>query len=147
MTSTWLSVSVLVPAKCCWPVQPPGFSSALLDAGQILGLCEKFKPIRNIDFTFEACGRLEGARKALERIQSEAQAAASQGTGLVLLTDRGVNQDRAALPALLALSAVWKATVEAGAWNVPVIIETGQVLDTPHVALLIAAGASAVHPY
>jgi len=122
-------------------------SSPLLDAGQILGLCEKFKPIRNIDFTFEACGRLEGARKALERIQSEAQAAASQGTGLVLLTDRGVNQDRAALPALLALSAVWKATVEAGAWNVPVIIETGQVLDTHHVALLIAAGASAVHPY
>ena len=37
--------------------------------------------------------------------------------------------------------------VKAGGWNVPLIIETGQVVDTHHIALLIAAGASAVLPY
>ncbi len=37
--------------------------------------------------------------------------------------------------------------VEAGGWNIPLVIETGQVIDTHHVALLIATGASAVFPY
>ena len=37
--------------------------------------------------------------------------------------------------------------VRAGCWNIPLIIETGQVIDTHHIALLIAAGASAVFPY
>ena len=37
--------------------------------------------------------------------------------------------------------------VEAGAHDIPLVIETGQVIDTHHVALLVAAGASAVFPY
>jgi len=37
--------------------------------------------------------------------------------------------------------------VRAGAWDVPLIIETGQVIETHHLAMLIAAGASAVCPY
>ena len=119
--------------------------SPLLDAGQLKQLIEKLIPVHGIDFTFEDSGRLEGARKALKRIRHKA--AAARGAGLILLTDRAAGEDRAALPALLALSAAWNAIVEAGAWNVPLIIETGQVLDTHHLALLIAAGASAVHPY
>ncbi len=51
------------------------------------------------------------------------------------------------MPALLALAAVWKSMVRAGCWNIPLIIETGQVVDTHHIALLVAAGASAVFPY
>jgi glutamate synthase domain-containing protein 2/glutamate synthase domain-containing protein 3 len=63
------------------------------------------------------------------------------------LDDRGLSDKRPALPALLAVSTAWRAMTGAGAWNVPLIIETGQVLDTHHLALLVAAGASAVHPY
>jgi len=37
--------------------------------------------------------------------------------------------------------------VEAGAQQIPLVIESGQVIDTHHVALLVAAGASAVFPY
>ena len=66
---------------------------------------------------------------------------------LVLLSDRGVNADTTALPALLALAAVWKSMVKAGRWSVPLIVESAQVVDTHHIALLIAAGASAVMPY
>src|SRR5205823_1633355 len=102
-------------------------SSPLLDAGQMKQLRVASNPV-SIEFTFESSSRLEGAREALQRIRVEA-AAVSQGTGLVLLSDRGVSEDRAALPALLALSAVWNAMVEAGAWNVPLVIETGQVID------------------
>src|SRR5437763_9293232 len=66
---------------------------------------------------------------------------------MVVVTDRALSEGRAALPALVVTAAVWDAVVDAGAWNAPLIVESGQVVDTHHVALLIAAGASAVHPY
>ncbi len=65
----------------------------------------------------------------------------------ILLSDRAVSDKRAAVPALLAVSCAWRAMTAAGAWKLPLIVETGQVIDTHHVALLVAAGASAVHPY
>ena len=52
-----------------------------------------------------------------------------------------------ALPALLATAAVWKAMVREGLRDVPLIVESAQISDTHHVALLVAAGASAVVPY
>jgi glutamate synthase domain-containing protein 2/glutamate synthase domain-containing protein 3 len=47
----------------------------------------------------------------------------------------------------LALAMAQKTLVDFGAWDIPLIVESGQVLDTHHVALLVAAGASGVHPY
>jgi glutamate synthase domain-containing protein 2/glutamate synthase domain-containing protein 3 len=58
-----------------------------------------------------------------------------------------MDASRATLPALLATAAVWKAMVREGLWDVPLIVESAQVFDTHHVALLVAAGASAVVPY
>src|SRR5208283_3891813 len=46
----------------------------------------------------------------------------------------------------LATAAVWKAMVRQGWWDVPLIVESAQVFDTHHVALLVASGASAVVP-
>jgi glutamate synthase (ferredoxin) len=120
-------------------------SSPLLDAGQLEAIRESTST-RNIDFTFEAAAGLDAARQALADLKSEARKAAADAK-VVFLSDRAISPDRAALPVLLAVSAVWAAMVEAGAWQTPLIVETGQVVDTHHVALLIAAGASAVHPF
>ncbi len=98
------------------------------------------------DMTFPVAEGVEGARKALDRLRVGTLPAAETRPGLILLSDRGVDQDRAALPALLALAVVWKSLVEAGAWDVSVVVESGQVIDTHHVALLVAAGASGVCP-
>src|SRR5205085_1803806 len=122
-------------------------NSPLLDGGQLQILEKQSGTTERIDFTFAAAEGMEGAKAALSRLQNEAQAASTKDTGLILLTDRGVSTQRAALPALLALAAVWKSMVKAGAHDVPLVIETGQVIDTHHVALLVAAGASAVFPY
>jgi glutamate synthase (ferredoxin) len=65
----------------------------------------------------------------------------------LLLSDRSADEKRAALPILLALAAAWKALIRAGAHDLPVIVESGQIVETHHVAMLIAAGASAVYPY
>ncbi len=121
-------------------------SSPLLDAGQMDGLCETFLTIHPIDMTFAAGGGVEAAQEVLKQIREKAATAAGSGRA-ILLSDRGLNETRAALPALLALSAAWRAMTEAGAWNVPLIVETGQASDIHHIALLVAAGASAVHPY
>ncbi len=117
--------------------------SPLLDPGQLQVIREKLQPVNDIDCTFPVAEGIEGTKRVLQRLEREATA----GSKLVLLSDRGVNANNAALPALLALGAVWKSMVEAGRGNVPLIIETGQVVDTHHIALLIAAGASAVLPY
>ena len=121
-------------------------SSPLLDSDQLKLIEEKLQPSEHIDFTFPVADGIEGAKRVLERLQ-EAAIAGDAGPRLVVLSDRGVNAERAALPALLALAAVWKSMVKAEGWRVPVIVDTGQVIDTHHLALLIAAGASAVMPY
>ncbi len=121
-------------------------SSPVLDVGQMDGIVEALSPIHCIDFTFDAAGGTEAGLQALARIREEAQTAAASAAA-ILLTDDGLTDKRAALPALLATSAVWRVMTEAGAWSVPLIVETGQVVDTHHVALLMAAGASAVHPH
>jgi glutamate synthase domain-containing protein 2/glutamate synthase domain-containing protein 1/glutamate synthase domain-containing protein 3 len=120
--------------------------SPLLDAGQMDSLAEALLTVHCIDFSFAAEGGVEAAREALGRIREEASSAAASGRA-ILLSDRGLSDKRAALPALLTVSAAWRVMTAAGAWNVPLIVETGQVIDTHHVALLVAAGASAVHPY
>jgi len=117
--------------------------SPLLDYGQLQTIEEKLQRVEHLDFTFPIADGIESAKSVLKGLEESAIASPQ----LVLLSDRGVNANKAVLPALLALAAVWKSMVNAGAWRVPLIIETGQVVDTHHIALLIAAGASAVLPY
>jgi glutamate synthase (ferredoxin) len=104
-------------------------------------------PTRSVSFTFEAAGGVEAAIRALQQVRADANPSQGATPGMILLTDREVGPARAALPSLLALAAAWQEIVRAGAWDVPLIIETGQVIETHHLAMLIAAGASAVCPY
>jgi len=120
--------------------------SPLLDPGQLQLIEEALQPAQRLDFTFQVADGIEGGKRVLKHLE-EAAIAGDASPRFVLLSDRGVNASKAAMPALLALAAVWNAMVTAGGWSVPLIIETGQVVDTHHIALLIAAGASAVMPY
>jgi glutamate synthase domain-containing protein 2/glutamate synthase domain-containing protein 1/glutamate synthase domain-containing protein 3 len=122
-------------------------NSPLLDAGQMKAVAATLSPLHCIDFTFDTAGGIEAGVEVLSKVGEETAAALASHPGAILLSDRGLNDKRAAVPALLAVSAVWQAMVKAGAWNIPLLIETGQAFDTHHVALLIAAGASAVYPY
>ena len=117
--------------------------SPLLDFGQLQLIRERLHPFTDIDCTFPIADGIEGAKKVLQGLEQSV----IEGAKVVLVSDRGVSANNATLPALLALAAVWKSMVRAGHWNVPLMVETGQVVDTHHIALLIAAGASAVLPY
>ena len=120
--------------------------SPVITPGQLSQLAAIFGPEQRIDFTFPAEQGVSGARCGFAQL-STTPLSSSGRPGLLLLSDRGISAERAPLPALLATAAVWKAMVREGLWDVPLIVESAQVFDTHHVALLVAAGASAVVPY
>src|SRR5271155_4798663 len=123
-------------------------ASPLLDESQLAAIESQHQgSAKRIEITYEAAGGVEQAKSALEEIREEAAKCRANPPEIILLSDRKVSASRAALPALLAVAAAWKAQVRAGAYEIPLIIETGQVIETHHLAMLIAAGASAVYPY
>jgi glutamate synthase (ferredoxin) len=119
--------------------------SPVIGAGQLAELSATFGPVHRLDFTFPAPNRAPGARCSIAQLTTPLSG--SGRPGLLLLSDRGISGERAALPALLATAAVWKSMVREGLWDVPLVVESAQVFDTHHVALLVAAGASAVVPF
>jgi glutamate synthase (ferredoxin) len=119
--------------------------SPIISAGQLAELSATFGPVQKVDFTFPAPMGVSGARCSITQLTTPLSD--SGRPGLLLLSDRGISSERGVLPALLATATVWKAMVRDGLWDVPLIVESAQVFDTHHVALLVAAGASAVVPY
>jgi glutamate synthase domain-containing protein 2/glutamate synthase domain-containing protein 1/glutamate synthase domain-containing protein 3 len=120
--------------------------SPVISAGQLSQLSAIFGPEQRLDITFPTAAGVSGARCSFAQL-SATPLSSNGRPGLLLLSDRAISADRAPLPALLATAAVWKAMVRQGLWDVPLVVESAQVFDTHHVALLVAAGASAVVPY
>ncbi len=89
-----------------------------------------------------------GLKRALDELCRGASLAVASGYTLLILSDRGVDQERAAIPSLLALAAVHNLLVrEETRTRVALIVESGEPREVMHFALLIGYGASAVNPY
>jgi glutamate synthase (NADPH/NADH) large chain len=77
-----------------------------------------------------------------------AEAAVRGGAGILVLSDRQVSASRAAIPSLLAVSAVHQALITSGLrMRAGLMVESGEPREVADVALLVGYGASAVHPY
>jgi glutamate synthase domain-containing protein 2/glutamate synthase domain-containing protein 1/glutamate synthase domain-containing protein 3 len=86
--------------------------------------------------------------KAVENLCRRASLAIKSGYTLLILSDRGIDQDLAPIPSLLALSAVHHHLIREKTRNqVALIVETGEPREVMHFALLLGYGASAVNPY
>jgi glutamate synthase domain-containing protein 2/glutamate synthase domain-containing protein 3 len=89
-----------------------------------------------------------GLERALDQLCRRASLAIQSGYTLLILSDRGLDQDYAPIPSLLALTAVHNHLVrEETRTQVALIIESGEPREVHHLALLIGYGASAVNPY
>lgn len=89
-----------------------------------------------------------GLREALRRISAEAVANVRAGRTILILSDRDLPAGDLPIPALLALSAVNRALTETGLRpSAGLIVQSGEVRETMHVALLLGYGATAVSPY
>ena len=116
---------------------------------------EKLRRVSRGDFLATTLPMLfaveEGARgleRALNQLCRRASWAIKSGYTLLILSDRGVDEDYAPIPSLLALTAVHNHLVrEETRTQVALIIESGEPREVMHFALLIGYGASAVNPY
>src|SRR5574341_2670072 len=89
-----------------------------------------------------------GLERALETLQRQASRAIADGYSIVILSDRGVGPERAAIPSLLATAAVHHHLVRRGErTRCGLVIETGDAREVHHMALLIGYGAGAVNPW
>ncbi|HZZ72962.1 MAG TPA: glutamate synthase large subunit [Pirellulales bacterium] len=95
--------------------------------------------------------RAEGAaglQRRLDELRREASAAIAAGFTILILSDRGVNEDLVPIPALLATSAVHHHLIrEETRTRCGLVIETGEAREVHHFALLTGYGAGAVNPY
>ncbi len=102
--------------------------------------------------TLAALFRADGGAKELERSLNGLCRGASQaiknGYTMIILSDRGVDEEYAPIPSLLALTAVHNHLVrEKTRTQVALIIESGEPREVMHFCLLIGYGASAINPY
>ncbi|SET98869.1 glutamate synthase large subunit [Paenibacillus sp. NFR01] len=90
----------------------------------------------------------EGLRIALERLNEAADRVMAKGHNLLILSDRGVDRENAAIPALLAVSSLHHHLIRSGArTKVSILLESGEPREVHHYALLLGYGVSAVNPY
>ena len=103
---------------------------------------------KTISTCFKAATGSTGLNDALKRIRDEASQAIEDGYTLLILSDRGVNQDNAYVPSLLATGAVHHHLIrERNRAQADIIIESGEPREVHHFATLFGYGASAINPY
>lgn len=97
---------------------------------------------------FDAPSGKEGFIRALERICFEAEYAIEQGYSFIILSDRGIDKNNIALPALLATSAIHQYLVKKTIRSqVALVVESAEPKEVHHFALLFGYGADCVNPY
>lgn len=86
--------------------------------------------------------------KAVKRLFIEADKACARGANILILSDRGVDENRLAIPSLLAVSALHQHLVATKRrTSLSIVLESGEPREVHHFATLLAYGASAVNPY
>ncbi|CAM2903955.1 glutamate synthase large subunit [Saccharomonospora xinjiangensis] len=98
--------------------------------------------------TFPVAGGGEALMRRLDEIRAEVTEAIADGARLIVLSDRGVDAEHAAIPSLLLTGAVHHHLVrEKSRTQVGLVVESGDAREVHHIALLIGYGAAAVNPY
>ncbi len=86
--------------------------------------------------------------KAIKRLFIEADKAYNEGANILILSDRGVDENHLAIPSLLAVSALHRhLVVTKRRTSLAVVLESGEPREVHHFATLLGYGASAINPY
>ena len=107
----------------------------------------KFKSCE-LDLTYPVAWGQDAIEARLASLAAQAEDAVRSGYSIIVISDRLVDKERVAIPALLALSAIHQHLVGKGLrTSTGLVVETGSAREVHHFALLGAYGAEAVHPY
>ena len=103
---------------------------------------------KKLPIVFEMAKGEEGLRQALDDLCHQAEASVDEGVNYIILSDRDLDEKHAAIPSLLAVSAVHHYLISVGKRvQTALIVESGEIREVMHAALLLGYGASALCPY
>ena len=106
-----------------------------------------FKAVK-IPMLFETSQGKVGLQEALTRLCKQAEESVTDGANYIILTDRDVDAAHTAVPSLLAVSAVHHHLISVGKRvQTALVVESGEIREVMHAALLLGFGASALNPY
>jgi glutamate synthase domain-containing protein 2/glutamate synthase domain-containing protein 3 len=115
---------------------------------------ERLRTVKREDFHAATVSALfginipDGLRKAIDELVEQAAQTIKNGASLIIISDRDVSADKAAIPSLLATSAVHQGLLNRGLrGEAGLIIETGEPREVMHFCLLCGYGANAINPY
>ena len=97
---------------------------------------------------FEGKKGADGLHEALDALCHQAEKSVDEGYNYIILSDKDVDETHVAIPSLLAVSAVHHYLISVGKRvQTALIVESGEIRETMHAALLLGYGASALCPY
>ncbi len=103
---------------------------------------------KKLAILFEIQKGASGLRAAIEDLCKEAEQSVNEGVNYIILSDRDIDETHAAIPSLLAVSAVHHYLISVGKRvQTALIVESGEIREVMHAALLLGYGASAICPY
>lgn len=106
-----------------------------------------FKTVK-LPMLFEVAKGKAGLQEALTELCKQAEASVTEGVNYIVLTDRNVDATHAVIPSLLAVSAVHHHLISVGKRvQTALVVESGEIREVMHAALLLGFGASALNPY
>ena len=123
----------------------------ILNNAQLDILCniryKGFKTVK-LPLLFEVAKGCQGLQQALATLCKQAEESVNEGVNYIVLSDRDVDAAHAAIPSLLAVSAVHHHLISVGKRvQTALIVESGEIHEVMHAALLLGFGASALNPY
>jgi glutamate synthase (NADPH/NADH) large chain len=126
-------------------IKSPVLSSA--DFGKIVQLNTKEQKAVTIS-TLYSVGGQNALEDGLEQMFKEAESAIDKGGTILILSDRGAEKTKMAMPILLAVSGVHNYLVRKGKASLAsLVVDSAEVCEVHHFATLIGYGASGIHPY
>ncbi|MCQ2114803.1 MAG: glutamate synthase large subunit [Bacteroidales bacterium] len=144
-----VGTGILVPDESnCKMVRLP---QPVLTNAQLDILCniryKGFKTVK-LPMLFECAKGEKGLKQALDELCRKAEEAVDEGVSYIILSDRDLDPQRAAIPSLLAVSAVHHHLISVQKRvQTALIVESGEIREVMHAALLLGYGASAICPY
>lgn len=107
----------------------------------------QFKSI-TLSILFDPKQGVKGLEAMMEQICAKADEAIASGINIIILSDRGVDKDRAPIPALLAVAGLHHHLIrQETRTQVGIVLESGEPREVHHYAVLIGYGCGAINPY
>ncbi|MDC1723883.1 glutamate synthase central domain-containing protein, partial [Phocaeicola vulgatus] len=144
-----VGMNILVPSEShCKMVRLP---HPVLNNTQLDILCNiRYKGFNTVKLpiVFEVSKGKAGLQEALNDLCKKAEQSVTDGVNYIILSDRFVDDTHAAIPSLLAVSTVHHHLISVQKRvQTALIVESGEIREVMHAALLLGYGASAINPY